>query len=502
MKKVPGARFALQDVEDLGGPLRIGTVVEGEREFLAAIPGPLDDIGRGQSCEIDPGDRAVARGDRIAHPVDRLRADLQDLARAFDVDIGAGGDVVDRVGHRELAVIAPEDRPQPRILGPQPPQRYAADPGTLEELHLVIGRRGVEQPDDMAAVAFLIGEARIAAFGVEARDRPRIRRRLPRLLDIERIAAAVVPVIGIGSDRDDQLGGRNAACRVSHRSCEPALRCDRPRLAPGFVLVIRHQEDLVGHPGIGGQVPIGVADRRRDRDRPTAPCKPRAGFGEELAIGGVRGERQILEIIEHARRMICDEEGHQLVEERLARRRVREQRRRPLAVPYPADRVLHHRQDRGFVDRLVDNRTARGVAEHGGVMIGAGHRNPAGNQPIELLDMPFQARSARYVPRRVEGDRERRVHRDRLPLDHAFAEQPFLVIIDPAPRAPDDPAGRRGQLAHRRMFGLDRQQRRHRHRADRYRKDRDREHQQRDERDDAEREAPPAATAGVVEDGL
>jgi hypothetical protein len=60
----------------------------------------------------------------------------------------------------------------------------------------------------------------------------------------------------------------------------------------------------------------------------------------------------------------------------------------------------------------------------------------------------------------------------------------------------------RWQLVERGVLGLDRQQRRGRHRADRHREHRDRQQQQRDERSNAKGKAPTPAATCIVEDGI
>ena len=491
--------FLLEHVEDLRRPGAVGTIVEGQRELVLAIAGAVDLIGLGQAVEVDVGDRAPRPCHCAARAGHRRGGDLEDLARALDVDVVAGGDRVDRRGRRQRAVIAAEQRPQARILRPQPPQRDAADPGAMEHGNLVIGGGRVEQPDDVAAVTLAIGEAAVAAGAVEGRHRPRIARRLPRFLDAERIAAAIVPVIGVGADRDDELGGGDAAGGIGDRLGEPMLRGDRAGGAARLMLVIGHQEDLVGDLGIGGQVPIGIGDRRGDRHAPAARREAALRLAQERAVIGLRGKRQILEIEEGAAGGIARQPRDQPVEEGGARTWIGEQRGGARPVPSAVARVLDHRDQHRAACRAVEDGAAGGIAEDGEMMIGTGDRDPAGNDPVELFDVPFEAGGARRVPRRMEGDGE--IGIGRRVLAAAGADQLTGIIFDPA-LGPADHAMRRREAAQHRALDIHGQQRRYRHRPDRHREHRDRQHDECDERDDAEREAPFAPPAGVVEHGM
>ena len=429
----PGRMFPLQHVEDLGRPLGVGTVVEGQREQLLMVAGAIH-LQRGrQAIEAHVGDRAVRPGDRDTLSGYRRADHLQDLARPFDVDVGTRRDRVDDLGGRQRAVIAAEQLPQARVLGAQAPQREATDPGAVQHRHLVIGGRRVEQPDDVALVAFLISKAAVAAGGIEGRRGAGFARGLPGFLDAHRVAARAVPVVGVGADRDDELLRRDPARSIGDLFDEPVLRRDRSGIARRFVLVIRHQEDFVGHLGIGGQVPVGIADRRRDCDNPALGLEAALRIGQEGAVIGLCAGGQILEVEEGAARPVGGKPRHQCIQEGGTRARIGHQRGRTLGIPIAVQRVLDHRQHRRAVDRLVQDRAAGGVAEDGDVMIRTGHRHPAGDHPIELFDMATQARGARRIPGRVEGDGELRVPRCGR-LAPGGAEQLVLVIGDAAPR--------------------------------------------------------------------
>ena len=187
----------LQDVENLRRPVRIGSVVEAERDLLRVVavlrrrcrradrspstPAVIDAVLRRDGVVVVHGDDAPA--------VLRLAGDAQDVALALGVDVVAGLDlreVLHRVGR---AGVVP-DLPQGVVFRAEPPEREGLDAQRARGAHLVQNRDGVEEPDLMAHVRVLIvvGEVDVQRVVVEIDLRLGVRCRLPGLLRRERIA--------------------------------------------------------------------------------------------------------------------------------------------------------------------------------------------------------------------------------------------------------------------------------------------------------------------------
>ncbi len=355
----------------------------------------------------------------------------------------------------------------------------------------------------MAAARFLVREAAIAALLVEGRHRARFARGFPRFVDRERFAGAVVPVIRVIADRDDDLVARHVAHRARDRLLEPVLRRDRAGLAADLMLVIRHQHDAIDDLGEGADVPgarflvIRRADRHRDADHPVALGEARARLAQECLIIELALGRQLLEIEERAPRPVRREPRLERIEEFLAQLGIAQQRFHPRRVPFAADRILDHRQDQRARAGAVDDLAPRSVAEHGDVMVHPRDRDPARHQPVELADIAAQRCGRAFVPRHMEGDRERLVDADAA---CGRAEQAGIAA-QAMPRAAQQRLVRRRQFGIGGVLGLDRQQRRARHRADRDRERGHRHHHEQHERRDRHREPPAPAPRGIVENG-
>ena len=130
------------------------------------------------------------------------------------------------------------------------------------------------------------------------------------------------------------------------------------------------------------------------------------------------------------------------------------------------------------------------------MVIAAGDREPAGDQPVELLDMAQQRGVAGIVPRRREGDGERLVLR-RI----GAAPQPLGI----AQHAADRSRRMAGEIIlaqrMRSALGGERQLVLRHHREDgRAEADRGEDGEQH-ERRQCDAEAPPPAPGGIEEDG-
>ena len=395
-------------------------------------------------------------------------------------------------------MIAAEHRPDRRILAAEPPQRDRAHPEPAEREQLIVRAGRVGDPHVVVRAFLVEAEAAVAARPIEPGHDARIARRHPRFLDRHRIGfAAAAPIIAVGRQRDDQLVRRHAPHRARDDILEPALRRDRAGRAALIMLVIGHQEQLVGDAGIRGQIPRVVVGRRGERDDPAAPGETGMRFGEEAAIVGLRRGGQLLEIEEGAVGAVGDEQRLDPVERDPARDRIAQQRRHARRVPIAVDRILDHRQQPRAMDRMREDRLACRIGERGEPMIGAGDRKPARDQPIELLDMPSQRGRAVVVPRRMKGDRERRAARSLR-----SAPQPPGIMERVAQRAIGTPGEdvARDRSAHRRPFHRERQLADRRHRYDRGNEDARREQDQQQERRHRQAEAPSPAARRIIED--
>ncbi len=99
-----GRVLALQHIENFRGPLRIGTVVEGDRDLFGRGAVTRDAIGFGQVLKDLVSDQPGGGIDRdVAFAVRRARFDAQNFTLAFHVDVLAGRNISQLVGRGGLA---------------------------------------------------------------------------------------------------------------------------------------------------------------------------------------------------------------------------------------------------------------------------------------------------------------------------------------------------------------------------------------------------------------
>eukprot|EP01035_Chromulina_nebulosa_P033622 gene33623-45033_t len=187
-----GARglFRLQDVEDARRPGRIGAIVEGQRDHARAIAGTLDDRGRRQLGEIDLGDQPVACRGHAPLAGHGDGGNLEDLARALDIDLGTGRNLLDHLGRRQRAVRAPEDRPQAGAEAASSIQKAGVNvqlvayrgtaPATVDVLagHIPLAVL------DIPASQQLIRDGKLKALGVSAAKRVSFLPEVPPLAEL------------------------------------------------------------------------------------------------------------------------------------------------------------------------------------------------------------------------------------------------------------------------------------------------------------------------------
>ena len=98
----------LEDVEDLRRPVRVGPVVEGQRE-LARCVAPVRSMTKGVGTRriflVDDLSRSPSIS-KVARTLGRLLGYVQDLALAFEVDVLASPNAVEVLGRRRVVATA------------------------------------------------------------------------------------------------------------------------------------------------------------------------------------------------------------------------------------------------------------------------------------------------------------------------------------------------------------------------------------------------------------
>src|SRR4029078_6441339 len=77
------------------------------------------------------------------------------------------------------------------------------------------------------------------------------------------------PIVAVVADSDDRLGGIELAHSAAELVDEPRWGGDAPRLALLEVLVIGHEDLIVGGGGVAAIGPLRIVERSRDSDEPT-----------------------------------------------------------------------------------------------------------------------------------------------------------------------------------------------------------------------------------------
>ena len=101
----------------------------------------------------------------------------------------------------------------------------------------------------------VVGEGAVTGHPIEHRWGLTVSRIDPGFLDVFRVAGPVVPIIGIIADGHDDLAVRDLPDGGRNRDRPPSLRRDRPRRPVVRMLVIGHDEQLVGDSGESLEVP-------------------------------------------------------------------------------------------------------------------------------------------------------------------------------------------------------------------------------------------------------
>ena len=264
--------LGLQNVEDLRRPVRIGSVIESQRQLLGRLTDAMNHKAGGQASVFFVDDVAGILLDlQIAKAGLRIGFHPEDLAfGAVQVDVfGIGGDVFQVRRGRQIVALAHQGQHR-GILGAEPPQGIASGSIVIGGVDLVEHRHGIQEPDVMVgAVAFAVGEMRIVGGLVELDGGAGIARRAHRVMEGQYIGAPTIhPVIGIGAQRDDRRIGRQFAHAPVENFFVPALSGDRARLARIVVLVIGHQHRVIDDLRISLVRPVAIIERGSLDDDP------------------------------------------------------------------------------------------------------------------------------------------------------------------------------------------------------------------------------------------
>ena len=202
------------------------------------------------------------------------------------------------------------------------------------------------------------------------------------------------------------LAGSSSLHPAAELVDEPGLRGDGSRLALLEVLVVGHEDLIVGRCGVAAIGPVGIVERRRDSDEPTVRRERRAQLAQEGQKVPMRVLRDFLEIDRQvpARRWPA---GRQ----RDCRCAPCAWRDRPVGArargrPIAVGGVLQHRQHAGALLLLAQE--VDGFLVDAGLQfqVRAGKLEPARHHPVELRKRRLQRREAAVIPGHVEADRQ------------------------------------------------------------------------------------------------
>ena len=400
--------LGLEDVEDLRRPLRIGAVIEGQRDLVRQRAGALDHVRSGQAGVALVVDAAVV----LVH-IDGtcarcgLRSDLEHFALAFDVDVLALADRAQLV-RRRCPVVAAQHRPDRRVLRTKSPQRIAVGFVVVGGMDLVVRGDAVEEPHLMRnAVVVAVGEAWVLRIRIERDPRLGVRGEIHRVLEGERIGAAPTrPVVAVVADRHDGLVRIERLHALVQVAFEPVLAGDAARVLARPVFVVGHQQFEVDDVGVALVVPCGIVEGHRQHDAPAVRIERIVEFVEEGLEVLLRAVGDFLEVHRHALEVVGGDECDDLRDARLAHRRIRQHACQTLAVPVAVHGVLQQRQDRGGGFLRADQVQRLGIDAGMQRHVRAAHAHPAGDHPVQRGQRTLQRGIAAVIPVDVEADRQ------------------------------------------------------------------------------------------------
>ena len=302
----------LEDVENFGRPLGVGTVVEGDGNLIGMVAVVLHGVGAGIHVHVLIVDQLLARIGFVLVDGDGALAglgqagDAHDVALTLDVDVVARGDVAESLERLRGGGFVP-DAPQGVVFHAQTPQGEGGQAQLAGRAQLVQHGDAVEEPDHVAPVGVFVDvlEVRIERIVVEVEIGVGVGGALPCVgnvqvlgvehLGLERLAARALlgrggngerPVVSVAADGADDLVFGNDfehARQVPHK---PVLAGDGAGIAGGLMLVVVHQDDAVGVGGDLLEVGIGGGDRGVDVEAQAARMQVPVELMDEGQIGG------------------------------------------------------------------------------------------------------------------------------------------------------------------------------------------------------------------------
>lgn len=161
-----------------------------------------------------------------------------------------------------------EHWPDRGVFRAKAPEGVAGRAEGVGGVDLVVGGDGIEEPQAMQPAAAVVeGEGGIEALGIEGDGRLGVHRGEHGLLErqIDRLAL-LLPVIAVIADRNDGVRWIELLHALGDAADEPALRRDRAGRAFLIMLVIGHQDEIVGELGGGAVIPLRIVERNGDRE--------------------------------------------------------------------------------------------------------------------------------------------------------------------------------------------------------------------------------------------
>ena len=296
------------------------------------------------------------------------------------------------------------------------------------------------------------------------------------------------PVISVVAQRD------NGLCRIklSHPFRQtlfvPGLRANRPVILVGVVLVVGHQDQIIGGRRVVLVIPGIVVERHRLRQHPTARLELFVQLLDEFQKIRLRLGQRFLEVETDAGELVLLDKGADRIDQSLSRRLIGNRISEKFFLPRLVRQVLHHRNDREVRPFLANQvecfnclRIVEFIRQRTLAGFGVDQMRPLRHDPIKTIQISFERRETGFVPINVETDRylfrpeaggcrQRRTcrrrrhgkefnmtsrHHARLHHTPAVGEPDLLLQLTGAQHLQQTPLARGVQEAHRQLLGGD-----------------------------------------------